>query len=86
MGMFALTDSQVLHLLWESGREHEGLPGALGWHSGRGDDALDLRHEAHVEHAVGLVKHQVLDILEGDLPLFDKVHQTTGGGDEDVAA
>ena len=44
----------------ESGREEERLAvlGALGHH------AVHRRTEAHVEHAVGLVKHQDLDVLE----------------------
>ena len=48
----------------------------LGGHVGIVDDALDVGHEAHVEHPVGLVQHQVLHGVETDLLLLHKVQQS----------
>jgi len=42
--------------------------------------------EAHVEHAVGLVQHQDLDLLQVDGPLLHVVEQAAGRGDDDVDA
>ena len=49
-----------------------------------GDDPVDLRLEAHVEHPVGLVEDQHPDRVErDDLPL-DQVLEPPWRGDEDV--
>jgi hypothetical protein len=49
---------QRLHLVRQRRREEEGLP-RLGHVP---QDLVDLRAEAHVEHPVGLVEHQHLDL------------------------
>ncbi len=49
-------------------------------------DALHVGPEAHVEHAVGLVEHQDLDVREIAVALVAEVEQTAGRGDEDVDA
>ena len=41
-----------------------------------GDDALDVVDEAHVEHAVGFVEHQHLDLVEAQRALVDQIEQT----------
>ena len=40
-----------------------------------GDDALDVVDEAHVEHAVGFVEHQHLDLVEAQRALVDQIEQ-----------
>jgi hypothetical protein len=50
------------------------------------DDALDVVHETHVEHPVGLVKDEMLDISEVDVALSFQVKQTAWRGHEDVDA
>src|SRR6266851_2317133 len=50
------------------------------------DDALDIRDESHVEHAVGLVDDEDLAIGEQDLAALDEVEQAAGGGDQHVDA
>ena len=75
---------EALYLLRKGGREHERL--ALPRHALLLDDAADLRLEAHVQHAVGLVQHEEPDALEIDPTALDQVHEATGGGDEEVAA
>ena len=48
--------------------------------------ALDVVNEAHVEHAVGLVKHEVFHVPEIDVTLLFQVEQSTWCGHEDVDA
>src|SRR6185369_12941127 len=43
-----------------------------------------IRQEAHVEHLVGLIKHQHLDVTEIDGPLGKMVEQPTRAGDDDL--
>ena len=43
-------------------------------------------YEAHVEHAVGLVEHEVGDRGERDVSLPHQVEQASRGGDEQVDA
>jgi hypothetical protein len=50
------------------------------------DDAIDLRREAHVEHAVRLVEHQHLEIVEHDVASLEMVEQPAGRRDDDVDA
>ena len=49
-------------------------------------DAADARPEAHVKHAVGLVKHQDLDAGQAHVVVLHEVKQTAGCGDQQVAA
>ncbi len=46
-------------------------------------DAVDLRLEAHVEHAVGLVEDEDVDVVERDELAVDQVLQPARRGDED---
>ena len=50
------------------------------------EDAADVVDEAHVEHAVGLVEHEDLDLAQVDGLLLHVVEQAPGRGDEDVDA
>ena len=53
--------SRLLHLVWESCREHQSLAIALGRLLGHVfvlHHLLDLWHEAHVQHPVGLIQDQ----------------------------
>ena len=50
------------------------------------DDALDIGDEAHVEHAVGLVDHQDLDVREQDLAALEQIDEAPGRGDHHVDA
>ncbi len=58
------------------------------WRSRRAlrDDAVDRRAEAHVEHAVGLVEDEDLDVAERQVAAADQVLEPAGGGDDDVGA
>ena len=50
------------------------------------EDLADVVDEAHVEHPVGFVEHQDLDLAQVDRPLLHVVEQPAGRGDEDVDA
>ena len=47
---------------------------------------LDLGHEAHVGHAVRLVEHERLELVDRDLPAVTEVDEPPGRGDDDVDA
>ena len=49
-------------------------------------DALDVRNEAHVEHAVGFIDDQKLDAGEQEPPALEVVEQPAGRGDQNVDA
>ncbi len=63
-------------------REQQGLP----LRRQHGDDLLDVRQEAEVEHLVGLVQDQRADPGEVQLLLAGQVEQTARGADDDVDA
>ena len=48
--------------------------------------ALDVVDEAHVEHAVGFVQDEHLQLRQVDATAFDVVHQAAGGCDQQVDA
>ena len=50
------------------------------------DDAADVRQKTHVEHAIGFVEHEMLDVVEMASALFQMVEQPAGRGDNDVRA
>ena len=49
-------------------------------------DALDVRNEAHVEHAIGLVDDEDLDAGQQQLAALEMVEQAAGRGDQHVDA
>jgi hypothetical protein len=76
----------MLDLLGERGTEHERLSSSSGRrHVAVLYDSPNLRLEAHVEHAIGLVQAQETAELQRNLASFHEVHEATGRGDEDVA-
>ena len=48
------------------------------------DDALDVREETHIEHAVGLVEHEKLYLVQLDDLLTHQIPQTARSGDKNV--
>ena len=73
---------QSLDLVRERGREQQAL--LLGRENGQ--HALDVMHKAHVQHAVGLVQHEELDLAQVEVALLMVVQQAAGRGDQDVDA
>ena len=64
----------------ECGREEHrlALPSEMS------HDAVDLRLEAHVEHAVGFVENENRHFRDGDEPAVEQVLHPTRGRDDDV--
>ena len=62
------------------GREEQGLP--LGRHELH--DLAHLHREAHVEHAVGFVEHEDLQLLEAQGPAAQVVEDAARGARDDV--
>ena len=68
------------HLGFHGGREKQRL--ALGRQLG--DDPLDVREEAHVEHAVGFVQDEYFDRVQAGMALLHEVEQPPRRGHQDV--
>ena len=64
----------------EGGREEQRLVGLVQ----PAQHPLDLGHESHVGHAVGLVEHQRLERVHRDLAPVAEVDQPARGGDDEV--
>ena len=64
------------------GGEQHGLP-LLGHHP---QDLLDVRQETQIEHLVGLVEDQHLDLAQDELGLVGQVEQAAGGAHDQVDA
>lgn len=74
----------LLDLLGECRGEHQRLSLADGRHARALHDAPDLWLEAHVEHSVCLVQHQVAALHQPNLPALDQVHQPPRCRDEQL--
>ena len=53
---------------------------------GVGENRLDVLCEAHLEHLVGLVEHEVLDLRQVERTALEVIHDAAGGADDDVHA
>ncbi len=53
---------------------------------GVGEDRLDVFGEAHLEHLVGLVEHEVLELGEVERALLEVIHDAAGRADHDMYA
>ena len=73
-----------LNLSGEGGREHQSLPVVNAGHVALLDDGPDLGLETHVQHSVGLVEDEVLDVGQRDLATVHEVDETTGGSGEQI--
>ena len=73
---------QLADLRRHGGGEHQRLPLARA----RADNPPQRHDEAHVEHLVGLVEDQNLDVPQIDVALLHQVFEPAGRGDEDVDA
>ncbi len=49
-------------------------------------NALQRVDETEVEHAVGLVENQNLNVRQGEPPVVDQIEQASRGGDKDIDA
>ena len=80
VGQVAL--DQAVDRTVERGREQQRLVGLVQ----ATEHPLDLGHEAHVGHAVGLVEHQRLELVDGQLAPVTEVDEAARGGDDQVHA
>lgn len=64
------------------GRKEKGL----AFFRAKADDGFDVVDKTHVEHAVDLVEHQHLEVIQPQRTLLEKIHQTSDRCDDDVAA
>ncbi len=79
-GFFENPARQPLNLGRDCGGKEEGL--AFG--GAEGDDAFHVWQEAHVQHAIDFIQHQVGQVGQMKIPLLHKVKKPSRGGDEDV--
>jgi hypothetical protein len=49
-------------------------------------DALDVGNEPHVQHPIGFVEHENLDLAQVHALLLDVIEQSSGGRDQDLDA
>ena len=74
--------SQLLDVLRHGGRKEQGLS---PWGQEL-DDLSDVVDEAHVEHGVRLVEHEVLEVVQSDVALVDEVQEAPRCGHDNVHA
>ena len=73
---------QALDLLWHRGREEQHLP-ARRHHV---EDALQIRDETHVQHAVGFVDDEELHARHQQLATLEMIEQAARRGDQHIGA
>jgi hypothetical protein len=78
--------SEHLNLSRESSRKHECLSVHDTWHIGTFDNLPDLRFETHVQHPIGLIEDEVLDVGERDLSSVNQVDQSTRSSRQEITA
>ena len=81
-GVGHVAADEAVHGTVEGGREQQGLVVPLE----AAEHPLDLGHEAHVGHAVGLVEDDFLEVRHRQLTTVAEVDEPPGGGDDDVDA
>eukprot|EP00968_Pinguiococcus_pyrenoidosus_P011761 scaffold977_cov253-Pinguiococcus_pyrenoidosus.AAC.22 len=77
---------KLLNLSRKSGTEHECLAIRGPRHVLLFHDAPDLRLEAHVQHAVGLVENQETAALEAHAAALEHVHEASGRRHQEITA
>ena len=71
----------------DDGRRHGGREQhRLAQLGGLGQDALDVGQESEIEHLVGLVEDEHLDVAEVEHPAVGQIQQSARGADHDVDA
>lgn len=70
----------------EGGREHESLSFSDVGHVLALNNTADLGLETHVQHAIGLVEHKILNVAQGDAASLYEIHKSSGGGNKKVAS
>ena len=81
-GVVLVEPANVQHLTADGGREHRQALAVLH----QVDDVLDVLVEAHVQHLVGLVQHNGLDVGHINGVVAVVIHQAARRGNNDLAA
>ena len=76
----------VARQVLDAARHRRGEQHALAGVRGGVEQGLDVLDEAHVEHLVGLVEHDDLELVEPQRAAVHQVDRPAGGGDDDVDA
>ena len=75
-GIAQVHPCQDAEIRGECRREQQRLP--WRWHGAH--DAIELRLEPHVEHAIGFVEHKHMHVLEHESAAFEVIDQSPRGG------
>jgi len=78
--------SKHLNVAREGGRKHESLAVLNARHILALNNTTNLGLETHVQHAVSLVKNQILDVAQRDTTTLYEIDQSARSGDQQVAA
>ena len=81
-GVALVVAGEHADIAFEGGREEQ----RLAVFRGAVEQPSHLRQETHVGHAVGLVDHDHLHLVQVDVALVDQVGEAAGAGDEHVHA
>ena len=81
-GVLLVAADEHVDVVVEGGREQQGL--AIGAHLV--EQTLDLGQEAHVGHAIGLVDHDQVDLVEAHVAALHQVGEAARAGHGDVDA
>ena len=81
-GVLQIAARQTLNFWRESGREQQ-RGALLGQET---QDALQVRQETNVEHAVGFIEHHIFHLIENGIFGFDVIEQSTRCGHQNFDA
>ncbi len=74
--------TELLELRRDGRRKQQSLPRARA----AIDDLAHVGHEAHIKHAIRLVEHKYLDLIEPEHAALQLVEQPSGCGDGNIRA
>mmetsp|Transcript_29625 Transcript_29625/g.57764 ORF Transcript_29625/g.57764 Transcript_29625/m.57764 type:complete len:231 (+) Transcript_29625:349-1041(+) len=75
-----------LNLFWKRCAEHEGLPPVAWRHAKiRTHDFADIGQKTHIQHPVGLVQDDSLDVVHRNLLVLQEIFQATRCSRKDMA-
>lgn len=78
--------SQHLDVTGEGGRKHQRLAVVHVGHILAFHNAANLGLETHVQHTIGLIENQVLDVDQRDAATLDKIDKTTRSSNQKITS
>ena len=85
-GLSKVVLSHPLHFIGKGSAEHQSLSLGLRGQIGLLNDSPNLGLEAHIQHPVGLIQNQHLNVCKSDALALDEIVQPSGCPDNDVHA